>query len=556
VYPESGKVHYTGLKGIFESFDVSPSSEKLLVTEIEKPYSYSLPYYFFPKKFFVYDIEKGKTTVLYQRPLQDSVAIGGVFTGPRSMQWVPLSGDDIIWVEALDGGDPRNEAPYRDRIMRLSGSGDAGAEEMAKTEFRYSGIDWGEDSFIVYDFDRDSYRIRGTLRAADGALKTVLIDMNYHDIYNAPGDPMKRKVPGGEVMVADGGSFFFINSKGATPEGNRPFLMAMDSETGKREIVFRSSATAHEIPITFADGDTGRLIISAEDTEHPRNYSIVELGTGRRLKLTDYKNPYVGMTGLRKEIVKYTRDDGIELSGTLFLPPDYDGTAKLPLFIWAYPEEYRDPDKAGQIDISPNRFTRLWGDHPALLALAGYAVLYNATIPIVGEAQTVNDSFITQTVSSIEAAVKYLDSRGIIDPARTAVGGHSYGAFMTANVLANSDVCVAGIARSGAYNRSLTPFGFQSERRTFWEAPDFYCSVSPFMHADTLKEPLLMIHGELDPNPGTFPIQSQRMFDAVKGNGGTARLVLLPFEGHGYSARESLLHVLYEMERWLDRYLK
>lgn len=127
---------------------------------------------------------------------------------------------------------------------------------------------------------------------------------------------------------------------------------------------------------------------------------------------------------------------------------------------------------------------------------------------------------------------------------------------MTANLLAHSDLFRAGIARSGAYNRTLTPFGFQSERRTFWEAPEMYAKVSPFWYADKIKEPILLIHGEADNNQGTFPIQSERMFAAIRGNGGTARLVMLPLEAHGYAAKESTEHTLFEMVQWFDKWVK
>jgi len=144
----------------------------------------------------------------------------------------------------------------------------------------------------------------------------------------------------------------------------------------------------------------------------------------------------------------------------------------------------------------------------------------------------------------------------VTDPKRVGVGGHSYGAFMTANLLAHSDLFRAGVARSGAYNRTLTPFGFQSERRTLWEAADTYLRMSPFMNADKIKEPMLLIHGEADNNAGTFPIQSDRMYQALRGNGGTVRLVMLPHESHSYAGRESVEHTIAEMIEWFDRYVK
>jgi dipeptidyl aminopeptidase/acylaminoacyl peptidase len=187
----------------------------------------------------------------------------------------------------------------------------------------------------------------------------------------------------------------------------------------------------------------------------------------------------------------------------------------------------------------------------------GYAVFDDPSMPIIGEGdKEPNDSFVKQLVMSAEAAVNKLVELGIADRRKIAIGGHSYGAFMTANLLAHSDLFAAGIARSGAYNRTLTPFGFQREERTYWEAPEVYYNMSPFMHADKINEPMLMIHGHADNNSGTFPIQSERMFAAMKGHGGKARLVMLPHESHGYRARESILHVLWETDQLLENYVK
>ena len=188
--------------------------------------------------------------------------------------------------------------------------------------------------------------------------------------------------------------------------------------------------------------------------------------------------------------------------------------------------------------------------------LNGYAVLDNAAMPIVGDPRTVNDHFVEQVVMDAKAAVEKAVAMGVTDPARVGVGGHSYGAFMTANLLCHTDLFAAGIARSGAYNRTLTPFGFQSESRTLWQAPDMYFKVSPFLSADKIKGALLLIHGEADNNPGTFPVQSERMYQAVRGNSGTVRYVSLPYESHGYEARESVGHTLYEMITWFDKYVK
>ena len=557
VDPETRRMRKTGVSGLIDDASLSPDGRYLYYSEIVRPYSYHVPWYYFPKRCVVRDLRKGDERILHERPLQESLPVGGTFTGPRSFDWQPTAPHSLVWVEALDDGDPGKDVPFRDRVMRLDHPLEGEARPVVETVERYSGISWSPDpgEFIIFDYSREKLWYTARFINSVSGTETTVIDRSIRDIYHSNGDLVTRRIVGGTVFVKKEGKIFFINDKGATPEGNRPFMASVDLATGERHILYRSREGYHETPLGFLGEGTDSILLASESPGQVRNYYLYQRHNESLTPLTDYPDPYQGVLDVRKEAVRYTREDGIPLSGTLYLPGGYDGKEPLPLFIWAYPEEYRDPSTAGQADLSPNRFTRIWGDSPIFLAMAGFAVLYDASIPIVGDAQTVNDTFIEQTVGSVQAAVDYLAGRGIADPRRVAIGGHSYGAFMTANVLAHSDICQAGIARSGAYNRTLTPFGFQSEERTLWEATDFYIKVSPFMSADRIKEPLLLIHGELDPNSGTYPLQSERMFDAIKGNGGTARFVLLPGERHGYYARESQLHVLAEMIHWLKSHL-
>jgi dipeptidyl aminopeptidase/acylaminoacyl peptidase len=347
-----------------------------------------------------------------------------------------------------------------------------------------------------------------------------------------------------------------LNARGASPEGERPALDRLNLKTLRKERLFHSKEKNYEQFISFAGADRKKFITRYESQTEPPNYFLTELAKDQRTALTDFKDPAPQLTGLKKELVKYNRADGVELSGTLYLPPDYEPGTRLPLVIWAYPLEYSDPATAGQVRGSPYTFTFLRGTSPLFFLTQGYAVLMDATMPVVGDPETMNNTFVEQITGAGRAAIDKLDSMGVIDRRRVCVSGHSYGAFMTANLLAHSDDFAAGIARSGAYNRSLTPFGFQSERRSFWEASDIYMKVSPFTHAHKINEPLLLIHGEADNNPGTHTMQSERLYQAIKGNGGTARLVLLPHESHGYVARESVLHTLAEMFEWAEMYVK
>jgi dipeptidyl aminopeptidase/acylaminoacyl peptidase len=366
---------------------------------------------------------------------------------------------------------------------------------------------------------------------------------------------MTTTAAGGEVALQDK-DWIYLSGRGASPQGDRPFLDRMSLQTEKKERLFACAEGRFESFVAFDGPSRNRLVVSSESPAEPPNYYLIDLKTKKKTALTDIHDPAPQLTGMRKELVKYKRADGVELSATLYLPPGYKQGEKLPAVVWAYPLEYSDARTAGQVRGSPYRFTYFRGASQLFFVTQGYAVLDGAQMPVIGDPKTMNDTFVDQIVSNAQAAIDALDGRGVADRRRVGVGGHSYGAFMTANLLAHCDLFAAGIARSGAYNRTLTPFGFQTERRTLWEALDAYIKLSPFMHANKINEPILLIHGEADNNSGTFPIQSERLFAALKGYGGTARLVMLPHESHGYSARESVLHVLAEMFEWFDKYVK
>lgn len=543
---------------IYSSVVPSPDSNYFLVTRIEKPYSYQFGYWNFPRKTEIWD-KQGKTVkTLITRGLTGDTLPGGAHLGPRSFEWQPLKDATLVWVEALDNGDPKKKVSHRDKILTLSSPFTRKPKEIMKTNDRYSGLSWSENGkeALLHEYDATIRMYTVAVMDLKNLTRNNLFRVSVRDRYNDPGDIVELRTSRNELVYRQNGSIiYFINDTGATPEGNKPFLAALDLKTKEKKILFRSRDGRHETINAVYDYDMTKIIIRTESRTEPRNYHIVTLTDMHEVSLTDFKNPYPELTGLKKEMVTYTRKDGVKLSGTLYLPADYNGE-RLPLVISAYPTEYTDTDTAGQVSASPNRFISFWGSSIVYCVLNGYAVLDNASIPIVGDVETVNNTFIEQTIDSVDAAIQYLAGRGIIDPKRVGITGHSYGAYMTATVLAHSDICAAGIARSGAYNRTLTPFGFQSERRNLWQAKDFYIQASPFMFAEKINEPLLLIHGEKDPNPGTYPIQSERMFQALQVNGATARLVILPFEEHGYYAEESNLHVLAEMLEWFDTHVK
>jgi dipeptidyl aminopeptidase/acylaminoacyl peptidase len=557
---ETGAVTPLGKPDLILSAEPSPDGRYLLVTTLRRPFSYRVPYSYFARTTEVRDADGKRVATVADLPVSDDVPRQGVPKGPRSIRWQPLRDARLLWAEALDDGDPRKEVPHRDRLMALDAPFDGEPREVLKVEHRLSGLDWfpEADDVLLTEFDRDR-RWRTTYRmdlSAPESTRKVFFDLSVNDAYGDPGDPVHVTRPDGtRTILVDDGSIY-LDGQGAAPSGARPFLDRMNLESGAKERLFHSDPEAYETFVSFVGDSHRKILVNHQTKTDPPNYHTIDLDSGDRTRLTDFQDPAPQLTGLKKELLKYERPDGVPLSGTLYLPPDYKEGTRLPAIIWAYPLEYSDPDTAGQVRTSPHTFTRLSGDSPLFFVTQGYAVLYNATMPVIGDPETMNETYVEQITAAAKAAIDTLDAKGVIDPRRVGVAGHSYGAFMTANLLAHTDLFAAGIARSGAYNRTLTPFGFQSERRSFWEARDLYLKMSPFTFADRIDEPLLLIHGEADNNSGTFPIQSVRLFEAIQGHGGTARLVMLPHESHGYRARESVLHVLAEMFGWADRYIK
>ncbi|MEZ5426577.1 MAG: prolyl oligopeptidase family serine peptidase [Pyrinomonadaceae bacterium] len=562
-----GKIREIEKPAIFDTVSPSPDGKYFLTSRIQHPYSYLFPHFYFPREVEVWNNNGTMIHKVADIPLQDNLPVQGVPTGKRSYEWIPTENATLMWAEALDGGDPRNKVTPRDKLMKLAAPFATQPTEVIKIEQRYSGRQFGEKDGMMwfFDYNRDTQRRRiFMIDYRTGGEPKMISDLNVRDRYNAPGSPVMKTMANGSRVILQRGDDIFLEGNGATPEGDRPFLRRMNLKTLKTEEIFRCGTDVYEDFVALMDDQANAFITRRESPSEPPNLILRDrtntpeaTANATSMKpLTDFQDPAPQLRGIKKQLVKYKRADGVDLSFTLYLPPDYKQGTPLPTVVWAYPLEYTNAATAGQISGSSNRFTQIGGYSHLFFLLEGYAVLDDATMPIVGDPLTVNDTFVEQLVSSAKAAIDKGVEMGVVDPNRVGVGGHSYGAFMTAHLLAYSDLFRAGIARSGAYNRTLTPFGFQSERRSFWEAPEIYFKLSPFMHADKINEPMLMIHGEADNNSGTFPIQSERMFAAIKGNGGTARLVMLPFESHGYSGRESIEHVLYEQIRWFDKYVK
>lgn len=561
-----GKINTVGEPAIFDQNDISPDGKYILTSRIKRPFSYLFPYFRFPKEVEVWDMDGKLAYKIASIPLQDNLPVQGVPTAPRAYGWVPTESATLVWAEALDGGNPKNKADFRDKLMKISAPFTGSQIEIVKVPNRYQGRIFGEKDGLMmfYDYNRDTQRRRiFTIDYRSKSEPKMISDLNVNDRYNDIGQPVTKRLPNGFSVVQQNGNTIFLSGTGSSPQGDRPFLRKMNLTDLKIEEIFRSDANSYETFISLIADDATQFLTRRESVSEPPNLFIQyrcppdKICTALANKqLTDFKDPTPQLRGIKKQLVKYKRADGVDLSFTLYLPPNYVEGTKLPTIVWAYPLEFTDAATAGQVSGSTNRFTQIGGYSHLFFLLQGYAILDDTTMPIVGDPLTVNDTFIKQLTDSAKAAIDKGVEMGVVDANRVGVGGHSYGAFMTANLLAHSDLFRAGIARSGAYNRTLTPFGFQSERRTFWEAKELYQNVSPFFYADKINEPILLIHGEADNNQGTFPIQSERLFAAIQGNGGTARLVMLPLESHGYAAKESIEHVLYEQINWFDKYVK
>ena len=559
-----GQTRAIGQPGVIQQASPSPDGRYLLVETRHRPYSYQLTVGSFPNKVDVLDRDGNPVKTLADLPLADNVptSFDAVPVGPRAYEWRGDAAATLCWVEAQDGGDPRKEAPIRDKVFTLEAPFTAAPQELVALPLRYEGITWANASLALVDGYRwaDRKRTTWTLNPAAKSEPRVLFDRSSEDTYHDPGTPyLKRNAEGKYVLATDAdGQFIYLIGDGASPEGDRPFVDAFDLKTRKSVRWWRSEAPYYEVPVALLDADQRRVLTRRESQADNPNYFIRDLKKKKLTQFTQFPNPYAGIGSLKKRVLQYQRADGVALTANLYLPPNYkkeDGP--LPTLMEAYPVEFKDKQNASQITGSPHEFTRLsWGS-PVFWVTQGYAVLENASIPIVGEGQAEpNDTYTEQLVASAKAAVDEGVRLGVVDAKRVGVMGHSYGAFMTANLLAHSDLFKAGIARSGAYNRTLTPFGFQREERTYWEAPEVYHQMSPFSHANKIKTPILLIHGEADNNSGTFPLQTERFYNALKGHGATVRYVVLPFESHGYAARESVMHMLWEMDGWLNKYVK
>jgi dipeptidyl aminopeptidase/acylaminoacyl peptidase len=568
----SSAVTPVGKPANFLEVTPAPDTHHVLVSAIHKPYSYVTTYDHFPQEVEVWDITDPKNPAphtIASIPLADRVPIQGERTGPRDFDWRPTDPATLIWAEALDGGDWNNTVPNRDKILLLKAPFTAQPVEIERTAQRFGGFEWTERPSVAlleqYDINRH-WKHSDIVNVDDLSQKPrTLWDLSYDDSYKNPGTPVMRRLPNGTDVVRLDGDSIFLAGGGASPQGSRPFLDRVNLTTLKSERLFRSDHSSLESVLTVTD--PGHFLTWHQSPTDPPNAFLRALDkpvsnapagepgyTSTVLPITHIPDYTPAVRAIKKRLVKYKRADGVDLSFTLYTPPGYKEGTRVPTILYAYPLDYANASQAGQVSGSDQTFTRLY--EYRLLLLAGYAILDNASFPIVGDPKKAYDTYLDQLIADAKAAVDEGVRIGVVDPNRVGVTGHSHGALMTANLVAHTDLFRAGAATSGSYNKTLTPFGFQNERRSVWEAPDVYFRVSPFFYADKFKTPLLIVHGMEDANPGTTPIQAEKLYEAIRGNGGTARLVMLPHEPHWYTARESNEQLVYEMVRWFDMYVK
>jgi len=560
-----GKLKKIGKPGIYSSYRQSPDGKYLLVSKYKKPFSYLVPYYRFPILTEVWSPKGKLIKQIADLPSGENIPKGfdSAREGRRSIAWRDDKAATLVWAEAQDGGDMNAEVDFHDAIYTWQAPFNKEPSLFQNIERRFAGIEWGNDDFaIISDWRFSDRQLRGWKFSpkSPNKAKTLFQQRSYNDRYKDPGDFVTQKNEFGVdvIKVFGDGNKVFLTGNGASPKGNIPFMDEFDFSSGEKKRLWQSEAPYYERIMLTLNEEGGKVLTLRESQTLQPNFFVRDIQNNTLAQFTQFPHPSPAFVGVTKELIKYQRKDGVDLTGTLYLPANYDKSqGPLPVLMWAYPLEYKDKAVASQVTDSPYEFVRVsyWGPLPHLAQ--GFAVFDDPKMPIIGAGGNLpNDTFRQQLVDSAQAAVDVLVEKGIADRERIAIAGHSYGAFMVANLLAHSELFKAGIARSGAYNRTLTPFGFQGEERSFWEGQPVYANMSPFFHAEKINEPMLMIHGKEDPNSGTFPMQSERMFAAMKGLGGNARLVMLPHEQHGYRARESLLHLLWEQYQWLDKYVK
>ena len=563
---KNGAETKVGAPALTNSFSISPDKNYILTRTLNKPFSYLVTASGFASSMQVLDKNGMLVKTIAQLPSSEGTPSGydNVQNAPRGFEWKDDEAATVVYTMPLDSGYIKKAVPFHDAVMAISAPFTEAPRALFKTAARFSNVSWGDENIaLVTETLRTKQRYKVSVYNHKAQSLTTLYDRSLTDAYSNLGNPVITKNKYGKSVIAtlnNGRSVLMNNTTGSSDKGDLPYLSIYNLDTKINEIIWRSKEDCFEYVADVLDASSLKIITRRETEKEAPNYFLKSIKENTSIAITNFTNPYASMEGVTKQKIKYKRADGVDLTGDLYLPKGYNivKDGPLPTLLWAYPREFTSASDASQIRGNQHKFTLLsWGS-PVFYVTQGYAILDNAEMPIVATApdKKPNDDFVNQLILNANAAIDKLVGMGVSDRNKMAIGGHSYGAFMTANLLAHSNLFKAGIARSGAYNRTLTPFGFQNEDRTFWQAPQLYLDMSPFAHANKIKTPILLTHGEMDDNTGTFPINSERLYAAIKGHGGTVRFVYLPYEAHGYKGKENVLHLLYEQGRWLDKYLK
>lgn len=567
----SGAVRRVAKPALYTELTVAPDAVHVLVETLKKPYSYVTTWERFAHDVTVLDLTSEASHTLASLPVADRVPVHGVPTGPRRFGWRATEPATLTFAEALDNGDWKVKVPARDKVLMQSAPFTDAPVEILRTEQRFSGIRWTEKKnlALVFEYDDNRHWQKAATFDVDSRSKPrVIWDLSSDEHYKNPGSPVLKRLPSGHWVARVDGDAMYLSGSGGSPTGDRPFLDRFDLTTLKAERLFRSDRGALESFVAFASpapNETAFITWHQSPMDPPNAFMRTGLKPvaategeaafeSSKAPVTHLPDPTPVVRAIKKRLVKYKRKDGLDLSATIYTPPGYQEGTRVPTILYAYPLDYADAKQAGQVKGSEQTFTRL--RQYRLLLLAGYAIIDNASFPIVGDPKKAYDTYLEQLTNDAASAVQKAIEVGIADPERIGVTGHSHGALMTVNLLTHSDLFRAGVATSGSYNKTLTPFGFQNERRSVWEAQGVYLKASPFFFADKLKRPILIMHGEEDANPGTTPLQAKKLYEAIRGNGGTARLVMLPHEPHWYAAMESNEQLAAEMVRWFDMHVK
>ncbi len=553
----TGKITKIAQPGIISYADISPDGRYLLIKEYKRPFSGKVAYYRFPNSWHVYDIKEDKKVNLADHDLSAFLKTGWVQTGKRWFSWHPFYESSLIYLHALDDGNPDSEVKYKDEIRLLNAPFTGKSKSLLKINNRLNSISFASKEIFIYE--ESEWRSNTRKSTLINKKKShILFERHRRDIYDHPGEPVSFTNNQGHHAVLLKNNKIFLQGQGISADGRIPFIDILDVNTFQKQPLIKFDVNDYLIISGFYNNNPDLILLNIQNRNTPNNIFIHNITNNSQTALTNFIDTIPELTRLQKKVIRYKREDGIDLSAILYLPENYDldNPVRLPLLMSAYPREYADASTASQASLSDNRFVRPYGSSNFYLCLDNIAVLTNASFPIIGDAETVNNTFMEQAVANAKAAIDYLNNEGIINPNQAVIYGHSYGAFMVANLLAHSDLFAGGIAQNGAYNRTLTPFGFQSERRTLWQAKDVYLNLSPFLFVHKIQKPLLLIHSMDDTNLGTYPVQSRRLFEALEGNGKDCRYIQLPLEGHSYNAKETHLHLLWEYKKFFDEKIR